>query len=56
MTRAAEPPAVEERPAGAAVRRGLEDLGWVCRRGTWTVRHKAEEYPDYLPKRMGSKR
>ena len=38
------------------VRRGLEDLGWVCRRGTWTVRHKAEEYPDYLPKGTGSKR
>jgi transposase len=38
------------------VRRGLEDLGWVCRRGTWTVRHKAEEFPDYLPKRTGSKR
>ena len=38
------------------VRRGLEDLGWVCRRGTWTVRHKAEEYPDYSPKRTGSKR
>jgi transposase len=38
------------------VRRGLEDLGWVCRRGTWTVRHKAEEFSDYLPKRTGSKR
>jgi transposase len=38
------------------VRRGLEDLGWVCRRGTWTVRHKAEESPEYLPKRTGSKR
>jgi transposase len=38
------------------VRRGLADLGWVCRRGTWTVRHKAEEQPDYLPKRTGSQR
>jgi transposase len=38
------------------VRRGLADLGWVCRRGTWTVRHKAEEQPDYLPKRTGSRR
>jgi transposase len=38
------------------VRRGLADLGWVCRRGTWSVRHKAEEYPDYAPKRRGSKR
>jgi transposase len=38
------------------VRRGLEALGWDCRRGTWTVRHKAEEHPDYLPKRPGSKR
>jgi hypothetical protein len=38
------------------VRRGLADLGWVCRRGTWTVRHKAEEQPDYVPKRRGSKR
>jgi transposase len=37
------------------VRRGLADLGWVCRRGTWTVRHKAEEQPDYLPKKMGSR-
>lgn len=38
------------------VRRGLESLGYVCRRPTWTVRHKAEEQPDYLPKRKGSKR
>jgi transposase len=38
------------------VRRGLESLGYVCRRPTWTVRHKAEEQPDYLPKRTGSKR
>jgi transposase len=38
------------------VRRGLADLGYVCRRGTWTVRHKAEEQPDYLPKRTGSRR
>jgi len=38
------------------VRRGLESLDYVCRRPTWTVRHKAEEQPDYLPKRRGSKR
>jgi transposase len=37
------------------VRRGLAALDYVCRRGTWTVRHKAEEQPDYLPKRSGSK-
>ena len=37
-------------------RRGLADLGWVCRRGTWSVRHKAEEQPDYAPKRRGSRR
>jgi transposase len=44
--------AVSER----TVRRGLESLGYVCRRPTWTVRHQAEEQPDYLPKRRGSKR
>ena len=38
------------------VRRELAALDYVCRRGTWTVRHKAEEQPDYLPKRKGSKR
>jgi transposase len=38
------------------VRRGLDSLGYVCRRPVWTVRHKAEEQPDYLPKRQGSKR
>ncbi len=38
------------------VRRGLKLLGYVCRRPTWTVRHKAEEKPDYYPKRKGSKR
>jgi transposase len=38
------------------VRRGLELLGYVCRRPTWTVRHKAEEEPDYHPKKKGSKR
>ena len=38
------------------VRRGLESLGYVCRRPVWTVRHKAEEQPDYLPKGKGSKR
>jgi transposase len=44
--------AVSER----TVRRGLAALDYVCRRGTWTVRHLAEEQPDYLPKRKGSKR
>lgn len=38
------------------VRRGLALLGYVCRRPTWTVRHKAEEQPGYLPKRRGSRR
>jgi transposase len=38
------------------VRRELAALDYVCRRGTWTVRHKAEEQPDYVPKRKGSKR
>ena len=40
----------------ATVRRGLASLGYVCRRPVWTVRHKAEEQPKYLPKRKGSKR
>src|SRR4051794_36388311 len=40
----------------ATVRRGLDSLGYVCRRPVWTVRHKAEEQPDYRPKRKGSKR
>ncbi len=38
------------------VRRYLALLDYVCRRPTWTVRHKAEEQPDYLPKRRGSRR
>lgn len=38
------------------VRRHLALLGYVCRRPTWTVRHKAEEQPDYLPKSKGSRR
>ncbi len=38
------------------MRRGLESLGYVCRRPVWSVRHKAEEQPDYLPKKKGSKR
>ncbi len=38
------------------VRRGLALLGYVCRRPTWTLRHKAEESPDYAPKRPGSRR
>ena len=44
--------AVSER----TVRRGLALLDYVCRRPTWTVRHKAEEQADYLPKRQGSRR
>lgn len=40
----------------ATVRRGLASLGYVCRRPIWTVRLKAEEQPDYLPKKKGSKR
>jgi transposase len=38
------------------VRRGLESLGYRLGRPTWSVRHKAEEEPDYAPKRPGSKR
>src|SRR3990172_9436928 len=38
------------------VRRGLELLDYVCRRPTWTVRHKAEEQADYAQKKMVSKR
>lgn len=38
------------------VRRGLALLGYVCRRPTWTLRHKAEEQPGYAPKKRGSKR
>jgi len=38
------------------LRRGLASLGYVCRRGTWSVRHKAEEDPDYAPKGRGSRR
>jgi transposase len=38
------------------VRRGLALLDYVCRRPTWTVRHKAEEQPDYLPKGKASRR
>jgi transposase len=38
------------------VRRGLAELGYVCRRPTWTVRHIAEEQQDYDPKEPGSKR
>src|SRR5216683_7142527 len=38
------------------VRRGLDLLGYVCRRPTWTVRHKAESEADYLPKAAGSER
>jgi transposase len=44
--------AVSER----SVRRGLASLGYRLGRPTWSVRHKAEEEPDYAPKRPGSKR
>lgn len=37
------------------VRRGIQSLGYVCRRPTWTVRHKAEAQPNYIPKRQGSR-
>lgn len=40
----------------STVRRALARLGYVCRRPTWTLRHKAEEQPDYYPKKLGSKR
>ena len=38
------------------VRRGLKELGYVCRRPTWVLRQRAEQEPDYLPKGKGSKR
>jgi transposase len=38
------------------VRRGLDLLGYVCRRPFWTVRHKAEAEADYSPKAEGSRR
>lgn len=38
------------------VRRGLATLGYRLGRPTWSVRHKAEEQPDYAPKGPGSKR
>ena len=38
------------------VQRGLRCLGYRLGRPTWSVRHKAEEQPDYLPKGQGSKR
>jgi transposase len=37
------------------VRRGLSELGYVCRRSTWVLRQRAEAEPDYLPKGKGSK-
>ncbi len=37
------------------VRRYLQRLDYRLGRPTHTVRHKAEEQPDYLPKRPGSK-
>ena len=37
------------------VRRYVKPLGYRLGRPTYTVRHKAEEQPDYLPKRPGSK-
>ncbi len=38
------------------VRQGLAELGYVCRRPTWTVRHKAEAEPDHDLKSPGSRR
>lgn len=38
------------------VRRYLKQHGYRLGRPTSTVRHKAEEQPDYAPKRRGSKR
>lgn len=38
------------------VRAGLATLDFRLGRPTWTVRHKAEEQENYLPKRRGSKR
>src|SRR3989304_4866942 len=38
------------------VRHHLALLDYVCRRPTWTVRHKAEEQPDYAPKKTGTQR
>ncbi len=38
------------------VRRYLRRLGYRLGRPTYTVRPKAEEQPDYAPKRPGSKR
>jgi hypothetical protein len=35
------------------VRRGLDSLGYRLGRPTWCVRHKAEEEPDYHPKKAG---
>jgi transposase len=42
--------------SGDTVRRALARLDYVCRRPTWTVRHKAGEQPEYAPKRLGSTR
>ena len=38
-----------------SVRRGLESLGYVCRRSTWVLRERAEAQPDYHPKGKGSR-
>jgi len=35
------------------VRRGLASLGYRLGRPTWSVRHKAEDEPDFAPKRPG---
>ena len=37
------------------VRRGLASLGYRLGRPTWSVRHKAEEEPNFAPKGLGSK-
>ena len=38
------------------VRRGLAELGYVCRRSTWVLRQRAEAEPGYHPKGKGSRR
>jgi transposase len=35
------------------VRRYLHRLGYVCKRPTWTVEHKAQERDDYLGNACG---
>lgn len=42
--------------AERTVRRGLDSLGYVCRRPTWVLRQRAEAEPGYYVKAKGSKR